>query len=225
MATRIEQYLAKKNGGNQSEMARFVGVTPQAVQKWIAGLAEPRGKNLEMAAQFLGVSPAELRFGTDSTDPVSLVPGAMRVVAVERDDPAFVQIPLVKLRLSAGIMGFSTEAEEYDGATMSLRKSWMDRNRYSPNKLIAIRVKGESMEPTLYDGDLVIINTADTTRVDGVVYAFNYDGEPVVKRLQREAGQWYLASDNSSPRFGKRLCHGDGCIIIGRVIKKESERI
>ena len=34
MNDRIRQALNAKNGGNQSEMARFVGVSPQAVQKW-----------------------------------------------------------------------------------------------------------------------------------------------------------------------------------------------
>lgn len=63
ISKRIEKALEEKNGGNQSEMARFVGVTPQAVQKWIAGDSEPKGKNLKLAAEFLGMSEAELRYG------------------------------------------------------------------------------------------------------------------------------------------------------------------
>lgn len=62
MANRIEIALRNK-GGNQSELARFVGVTPQAVQKWIAGESEPKGKNLARAAEFLGVSASYLQFG------------------------------------------------------------------------------------------------------------------------------------------------------------------
>ena len=49
--------------GNQSELARFCGLSPQAVQKWISGETAPRGKNLIKAAEFLGVSPIELQFG------------------------------------------------------------------------------------------------------------------------------------------------------------------
>lgn len=64
ISKRIEQALEEKNGGNQSEMARFVGVTPQAVQKWIAGDSEPKGKNLKRAAEFLGMSEADLRYGS-----------------------------------------------------------------------------------------------------------------------------------------------------------------
>lgn len=63
MGQRISDALHRKNGGNQSEMARFIGVSPQAVQKWISGETEPRGKNLTKAAEFLGVSEVFLKFG------------------------------------------------------------------------------------------------------------------------------------------------------------------
>lgn len=63
MANRIELALRNKNGGNQSELARFIGVSPQAVQKWVSGEAAPKGDNLKKAAEFLGVSAAYLQFG------------------------------------------------------------------------------------------------------------------------------------------------------------------
>lgn len=142
----------------------------------------------------------------------------------DQGDPGFVQIPKVKLKLSAGIQGFQTEPEIYDGSTLSVHQNWIHRNGYSRENLIAIRVKGESMETTFYDNDLVIINTADKAMVDGQVYAFNYEGEAVIKRLIREGGQWYLSSDNQSPRYGRRGCRGAECIIIGKVVKREGER-
>jgi len=233
MANRIESYLAAKNGGNQSEMARYVGVSPQAVQKWIAGLAEPRGKNLELAAEFLGVTPAHLKFGTPqevdqgAIDPeTGLKVGTfMRVRAVDEDDPSLVRIPKVKLRLSAGLSGFEVEPESYDGSTTTVPTDWMQRRGYSRDKLFAIRVKGESMEPTFYEDDLVVINTADKSPIDGDVYAINYEGEPVVKRMERDAGDWWLKSDNPDQRkYSRKICRGDACIIIGKVVRKESER-
>lgn len=233
MANRIESYLAAKNGGNQSEMARFVGVSPQAVQKWIAGLSEPRGKNLELAAEFLGVSPAHLRFGTPDTpsqsgiDPETglRIGTFMRVRVVDDDDPSLVKIPKVKIRLSAGIVGFEVEPEEFDGATTTVPTDWIERNGLRKECLIATRIKGESMEPTLYADDLVVINTGDRNLVDGAVFAINYEGEPVVKRLERDAGDWWLRSDNHDQRkFPRKVCRGDACILIGRVVRRESER-
>lgn len=149
-----------------------------------------------------------------------------RVRAVEDDDPSLVHIPKVRLRLSAGISGFSVEPERYDGSTTTVPADWIKRHGFNRDSLISIRVSGESMEPTLYEDDLVVINTADKNMVDGQVYAFNYEGEPVVKRLERDGGQWYLKSDNHDQRkFGRKTCRGDACIIIGRVVRKESERL
>lgn len=82
------------------------------------------------------------------------------------------------------------------------------------------------MEPGLFDGDQVLVNTADTKIVDGAVYAVNYEGEAVIKRMVRDAGQWWLSSDNPDQRrFHRKSCRGAECIMIGRVIKKESERL
>lgn len=81
MCKRIEAALLMKNGGNQSEMARYVGVTPQAVQKWIAGDSEPKGKNLKLAAEFLGMSEAVLRYGDSS----GKIPAAPKLQQVRSD--------------------------------------------------------------------------------------------------------------------------------------------
>ena len=45
--------LREAIGVNQSELARRVGVTPQAVQKWESGANGPRGKRLEKLASEL----------------------------------------------------------------------------------------------------------------------------------------------------------------------------
>ena len=82
------------------------------------------------------------------------------------------------------------------------------------------------MEPSLYDGDVVIINTADTTPSDATVFAVNYEGEAVVKRMMRDAGEWWLTSDNpDNRRFPKKLCRGGECMLVGRVVWREGSRI
>lgn len=154
------------------------------------------------------------------------IPGALPVVAVEADDPAFIQIPMVKLRLQAGVTGFQTEPERRDGGTLGMRRNWIERTGYNPNALIAIQVKGDSMEPSLYEDDIVVINTMDRKPADGQVFAINYEGEAVVKRFSRDAGDWWLTSDNADQRkHHRKLCRGDACIVIGRVVRKESDRI
>lgn len=142
-------------------------------------------------------------------------------------DPRFTFIPKVRLRLTAGISGYAVEPEyEHDEpSNTAVPTDWIVQRGYSPSSLIAIHVRGESMEPTFYEGDLVVLNTADTRPVDGGVFAINYEGEPVVKRMARDAGEWWLTSDNPDQRkYHRKVCSGDACIIVGRIVRRETER-
>jgi phage repressor protein C with HTH and peptisase S24 domain len=145
---------------------------------------------------------------------------------IDEQTAGFYQIAKVKLRLQAGVTGFQTEPDTKDGSTIGITKSWVDRRGFDPQFLIAMQVKGESMEPTLYEDDVVIINLADKKPVDNGVFAINYDGEAVVKRMSRDAGQWWLMSDNvDQRRFYRRQCRESECIVIGRVVRREGDHI
>jgi phage repressor protein C with HTH and peptisase S24 domain len=206
-----------------------VGVSPQAVQKWLAGESEPRGANLTKAAAFLGVSPSFLKFGTASIDDVvhALPSEYSSVITSGSSNPDYIEIRTVKLRLSAGITGFAVEEPEIaDTQPMSLSKAFIDQHGLDAKNLVAVKVKGESMEPTLYEGDLVVFNAADRSPKDGIVYAINYEGELVVKRMQRDIGRWWLSSDNPNQRqFPRKVCEGGECLILGRIISRQSFRI
>lgn len=155
-----------------------------------------------------------------------LVPGAMPVRALSPDDPSLTQIRKVKLHVQAGITGFQVEPEHDDGDTQGVPTKWILKQGLSRDALLAITVRGESMEPALYEDDVIVVNTRDTALTDGAVYVVNYEGEVVVKRLQRDAGQWWLTSDNADQRkYHRKLCKGAECILIGKVIRKESTHI
>lgn len=157
---------------------------------------------------------------------LALLPGAMRVRAADQGDPNLMQIMKVKIKVQAGITGFQVEPEHYDGETQSVPTKWMLKEGLSRDALVATTVRGDSMEPALYDGDVIVVNTRDTQLVSGNVYVVNYEGEAVVKRMLRDAGQWWLTSDNPDQRkYHRQLCKGAECIIIGRVVRKESTHI
>ena len=58
-----------------------------------------------------------------------------------------------------------------------------------------IPIKGDSMEPDYYDGDLVFIQTSVDLN-DGVIGVFNYNGEAYIKQLVIDTEQSYLHSLN-----------------------------
>ena len=223
------EWLMSQRKTNPYELQRNTGVPQPTIHRILTGESkDPRTNTLQPLADHFGVSVADLRErDLAAPDDVlsGLKPGSfMRVESAGPGDPRFTLIPKVRLRLTAGISGFEVEPESFDGSTAAVPTDWIERNAYDRSKLVAIMVRGESMETTFYEGDLVVVNTADQKLVDGAVYAVNYEGEPVVKRLTRDAGQWWLTSDNPDQRrYYRRTCD-ESTKIIGRVVRKESER-
>jgi len=122
--------------------------------------------------------------------------------------------------------GFQVEPEHHDGRTTGVPTEWIRHNQFTAGDLIAITVTGQSMEPALFDGDVIIFNASDKKLVDGSVYVVNYEGEVVVKRMMRDAGMWWLSSDNADQRkYHRKACKGGECIVIGKVVRKESTHI
>lgn len=141
------------------------------------------------------------------------------------ENPEYPAIRRVNFKLSAGANGFGIEYIDSDGPPIVFQKSWFVSRRFSPAKLFATKVANGSMEPGLYDGDTVVVNTESITPKDGVVFAANFEGELVIKRLVRDAGQWWLSSDNPDQRrYARKLCD-DNVHLIGEIVHKQSERI
>lgn len=80
----------------------------------------------------------------------------------------------------------------------------------------AIRCAGDSMSPSLQDGDIMFIDRANTDLHDGEIYVVRVEDELYVKRLVRVPGKIIAKSDNNSyPDFE---LSGDNFEILGRVI-------
>ena len=169
--------------------------------------------NCERVAPLMRVNPRWLFDGSGNMG-----------VASEAKEPGdeFVAVQRVNLRVSAGVTGYRVEHLEGNGQPVFFRADWIASKGYKAEKLFALKVSGESMEPGLWDGDLIVMDSAQTAPVDGEVYVANYEGEVVVKRLERNAGEWWLTSDN--PRFKPKKCD-EHAEILGRVIYKQSEKI
>lgn len=223
-------------GMSQVDLARACGVKPPSVHGWLSGKAKYlRGENLLQAARALSVNQEWLATGSgpmrddgEGRDPVlGLKRGTfMRVEAVDEDDPRMTVIPRVRLRLRAGISGFEAEPELGEDGNWMIPTAWIRAKGFKRENLISIGIHGDSMDDKLCAGDSVVVNTADRDPVDGVIFAINYEGEPIVKRMMRDEGRWWLTSDNPDQRkYPRKVCEGDRCIIIGRVVKRETERL
>jgi phage repressor protein C with HTH and peptisase S24 domain len=214
---------------SQSDVAKAAGVSRATVNHW---LSDTNGISLEKSLLLSGYFGVNYRwiFSGDGIPKMTLddlhhdTPRSRREIEIS-ENAEYLTIKRVDLKLSAGITGYSVEYLNGDLAPIVFRKDWVSSKGYDIDKLFALKVSGHSMETSLYDDDLVVINAADSKLIDGEVYAVNYEGELVIKRMIRQADGWYLSSDNPDKRkYADKLCH-ENCIVIGRVIYKQSERI
>lgn len=210
----------------QAELANVAGVSRAAVTNWMKDENGIDALQARALAEFFNVNAVWLETGNGKPDTNVSAQNKNRSQMINTDETDdFVAIKRVDFKLSAGVTGFSIEYLNGDRAPIFFRKDWLDKRGYKAEKLHALPISGQSMETSMFEGDLVVINVDDTQPIDGEVFAANYEGELVIKRMVRESGNWYLASDNPDKRrFPNKICHEE-CFIIGRVVYKQSERI
>lgn len=132
------------------------------------------------------------------------------------DDSDTIPIRRVRLKLRAGIAGYETEPELEDGGVLNMPRQIIEKNNYVPHQLLAIPITGCSMEPMLFEDDVVVINTADKKPLDRELFAVNFNGEACVKQLWKNGNQWFLRSFH--PDHGPVNVRSGQCDIVGRVV-------
>jgi phage repressor protein C with HTH and peptisase S24 domain len=94
-----------------------------------------------------------------------------------------VSVPRFDVAASAG-PGSIAESEIGTGH-YAFNKSWLDQRGLKTNHLAVIAVRGDSMEPELYDGDLILLDRSSTEPRDGDMFVVRYSDELFVKRVQK----------------------------------------
>ncbi len=141
--------------------------------------------------------------------------GALAVVATgEGDDvPGARRIDIVEYEAAAG--GGAEATEEQVVGTLTFRRNWLDRHGLDATQCTVIAVRGESMEPTLWEGASILVNRGQTEWRRGRIFVFRTSDGLVVKRAgEDEAGERVLVSDNPAHRMTP--CPDDA-EIIGQV--------
>jgi hypothetical protein len=137
--------------------------------------------------------------------------------AIQSPKPTFARIPCFDVGASAG-NGTVCHAESEDGA-LCLDLQLLGRHAWSPERLHALKVKGDSMKPTLCDGDDIIVDTSDTDRIAGGIYVLRIMDTIYVKRLSVSftTRKLTISSDNKLyPAWHD--CNAAEIDIVGRVM-------
>lgn len=196
-ARRNLRELVRSSGSSYAELSRLLGRNAAYIQQYVSRghpaklEAEDRGK----LARYFGVSE-------------NLLGGP---------DKAFVKVPRLDVEASAG--SGSSVGGEITVGEYHFDARWLARlTRGKPTDLSIISVTGDSMAPTLGNGDDVLVNTGDRRIRDGV-YVLRRDDDLIVKRLgvSPASGSLTVASDNPAYPTWTDV-PPETIVVIGRVV-------
>lgn len=129
----------------------------------------------------------------------------------------FVEVMRVNVTLSAG-PGSQPDIQERLGS-LSFRRDFLSSCGVTPESARIVNVRGTSMEPTIADGAVLLVNSVNRDPVNGKIFALAKGDEGlVVKRLIQANGLWYGRSDNSDGNPDFLINDGVPVTIIGRAV-------
>lgn len=161
-------------------------------------------------------SVLDLKFyTTDDGTPISLSEGALPY--------GYVRVPTYDIAFGAGQAYEPTYEEMTDVKASIYKQEFFDHLGINPHRCKRFRVKGDSMEPLILDGDTVLVNTAQSQINDNHIYVFALDGMLMIKRLRRTVqGQLIIMSEN--PSYSNEIVNlaevQDTFKLIGEVVER-----
>ncbi len=201
----------KVKGFTQTDLAKLLcesggKITAQQVSSWERGDYSPNHKNLIKLCEILGISFESLAGE-----------GKLPLLAHDESDlpDGFTLVEKKKGAISAG-RGLAP-SDEVD-FRLAFRQDWLGRFG-GAEQLFVMRVEGDSMEPTLMENDVVLINkNSKDINAGGGIYAINWKGSLLVKRIQYnpQSGEIKIKSDN--PQYDSLVVSPTDIQVEGKVI-------
>lgn len=207
--------LRSRAGMSQSELAEASGVGQSTIARLEAGeTREPR--SARALAKALGCSVEYLFGETDDLPGEPPKPVKARPAASSLEDADMVELDEIDLRYGLGGTyndGFvSTEKRKFS-------RAWLRHvTPTSPDQLFWATGDGDSMEPTIRSGEVVLIDrTQITPRSGDGIWAIGFGEVTMIKRLRpMPDGSVTILSDN---QFVPPVTAVDGEMhVIGRVV-------
>ena len=210
-------------------LARSMGVSPSAFRKWLKGEAEPSRERLVALARTAGVGVAWLAEGGGPEPLFQSAAGGRQRPGVRdlangddwSDGKHWGDFVLLPRHAEAAAAGSQTPPAPSGSEFMALRHDWVRSVcGVDPEKLVLETAVGESMTPTIRDGNTLLLDSADRTFRNFGIYVLEVNGQRLVKRVQRKHdGSLVLISDNSAyqPDTVDRD-EASGVTVVGRVV-------
>ncbi|HEX7874121.1 MAG TPA: S24 family peptidase [Sphingobium sp.] len=205
--------LIRERGTSYGALSGLLGRNPAYIQQYVKR-GTPRKLDEEdrrKIARFLGVDEQLLRAAED------MAPIAAMGRAAGREH---VLIPVPRLSLGASAGAGTLDEDERAADAIGFNERWLRDLGGRPDSLSIIRVDGESMAPTLSDGDDIMVDRSDgAERLRDGIYVLRLEDSLMVKRiaLTLKKGRFSVRSDNSAYPDWEDVAP-QSVSIVGRVI-------
>lgn len=204
--------IAELTGGKKN-LANAIGISESQLYRYIAGDSQPTVEPLAAMAKIANVHLDWLVFGEG---PTGISPEVHDFKSLYATRKQYITIPEyqydnpeVKNELSSSL------------GKVSFNQLWLMKIGLNPDSLRLLRAYGDSMAPTINDGDLLMIDIGQNRFTGDAIYILKLDPHCLVaKRLQQAVDKGlYLVNDN--PAYREQHIPNserDSLEIIGKVI-------
>lgn len=194
---RLEELMAEYGLTTQQQLADFAGVSKGLVGQWFNGSTGLGAKPLSAFDKKTSFSINWLADGTGDKYKTHILPAITESESEDR-----IRFPRLNAEATCGAAGTINDhyIEVVDYVTVAA--AWArEKLGGNLNKIQVITAHGDSMEPTIENGDVMFVDTAvEAFEGDGLYLLWYIDGLKA-KRLQSTVGGGLMIiSDNSSYR-------------------------
>lgn len=205
LITALVQYA----GVSLTEVAKRAKVDPETLRKPVKGIVDTR----------LSQRTIEKLQGAFPKFPGWARAGAAALASFEQPAPEMVEIAAIDLNFGLGAAFMDSEIVEHEVDTMLFPRDWLRSiTRSPPDRLYWAKGLGNSMEPTIGDGDVILIDrSAEGSTFGDLYWAIAFGQTGMIKRLRpMPDGSVKILSDN--PSVPPEIAHDGELHIFGRVI-------
>ncbi|MCZ7499334.1 MULTISPECIES: helix-turn-helix transcriptional regulator [unclassified Agrobacterium] len=192
-ATRERLSVVIDRIGSLVKAGEIAGVSDEQIARWRDGKAKPNFYGIAMLTYAAGKSLDWLITGEEAPELPTEAQGG--VIIQTGDLPGFTLIPRLGVHASAGNGTIAVTEEPVD--FLAFQESWLRSRKINPKYARVLTTRGDSMEPTIRDGDILLVDTSIDRIKDNAIYVIVYGEMVLVKRVHgRMNGSLQIISDN-----------------------------
>lgn len=190
---RISQRM-KELGLQHKDLVAATGASKGTVTNWINGVNNPTGKRLVQLAQALKTTSSWLLTGNSTPEFAQVEPWDSNT-PLDDDE---IEIPFFKDFSFACGGGSIGEAIANETRKLRMSKATLRNLSITKENAVAATASGDSMSPTIKDGDTIHVDLGRKNIKDGKIFAICIGGLFYCKRLYNlPLGGVRIVSDNS----------------------------